>query len=77
MHHCHAVGCSIEVPPKLHMCPKHWKMVPRPIQKLIWHHYREGQEIDKEPTVEYLMIAFASISCVAIMEGQELPKFTL
>ncbi len=73
-HHCHAVECEVGVPPRMHMCLKHWRMVPLLVQKLIWHHYREGQEIDKEPTLEYLMTAFVSISCVAIKEGKPLPE---
>jgi len=56
------------------MCAKHWKMVPRFVQNLIWHHYRKGQEIDKEPSVEYIATAFVSISCVAMQEGRPLPK---
>lgn len=72
-HHCHAVDCKEVVPPKLHMCLKHWKMVPKAVQDLIWAHYRPGQEIDKKPTVAYLAVAFVSISCVALKEGKPLP----
>ena len=73
-HHCHAVGCEVAVPPKMHMCLKHWRMVPRAVQDLIWKHYRPGQEIDKRPTTEYLCTAFVSISCVALKEGRALPQ---
>lgn len=72
-HHCHAVGCSAEVPPKLHMCPAHWRMVPKAVQKLVWKHYRAGQEVDKNPSIDYLATAFVSISCVALKEGKPLP----
>ncbi len=75
-HQCHAVGCTAEVPPKMHMCLKHWRMVPEPVKNLIWKHYRPGQEIDKQPTVEYIMTAFVSISCVALKEGHPLPRLT-
>lgn len=74
-HHCHAIGCETEVPPKLHMCLAHWRMVPKLVRDLIWVHYRKGQEVDKRPTTEYLAVAFVSISCVALKEGKELPKF--
>jgi len=50
-------------------------MVPRLVQNLIYHHYREGQEIDKQPSTEYLCVAFVSISTVAIQEGRTLPMF--
>ena len=72
-HFCHAVGCGRRVEPKLHMCPTHWLMVPKPVQKLIWYHYRQGQEVDKNPSIDYICTAFVSISCVAIQEGKPLP----
>jgi hypothetical protein len=73
-HQCHAVGCTDHVPPRLHMCVRHWRMVPLLVQKLIWKHYRPGQEIDKKPSVAYLAVAFTSISCVALQEGKPLPE---
>lgn len=73
-HHCHAVDCDKEVPPKMHMCLTHWRMVPKAVRDLIWHHYRAGQEVDKAPSTEYIMTAFVSISCVALKEGKELPS---
>jgi hypothetical protein len=57
------------------MCAKHWRMVPRFVQNLIWHYYREGQEIDKNPSTEYICVAFVSISTVALQEGRTLPRF--
>ena len=74
-HHCHAVDCTAIVPPKLHMCLKHWRMVPKTVQSLIWKHYRPGQEIDKNPSLDYIVTAFVSISCVALKEGKKLPSF--
>ncbi len=75
-HQCHAVGCSETVPPAKHMCARHWRMVPEVVQKLIWRHYRQGQEIDKRPSVEYLATAFVSISCVALKEGRTPPSLS-
>ncbi len=72
-HHCHAVGCTVAVPPKMHMCLTHWRMVPKLVQDLIWRHYRPGQEIDKQPSADYIATAFVSISCVAMKEGKPLP----
>jgi hypothetical protein len=51
-------------------------MVPEAVRNLIWKHYRPGQEIDNQPSLEYIMTAFVSISCVALKEGQPLPKLT-
>lgn len=73
-HLCHAEGCEIAVPPKMHMCLKHWRMVPKAVQDLIWKHYRTGQEIDKRPSIEYIATAFVSVSCVALKEGRTLPS---
>jgi len=73
-HQCHAVGCNVAVAPKMHMCPRHWAMVPQAVKDLIWRHYRDGEEINKAPTVEYIATAFVSISCVALMEGKPLPS---
>lgn len=68
-HVCHAKGCSVPVPPKLLMCRKHWRLVPRALQRQVWAHYRAGQEIDKRPTMEYLDVADEAIRAVAKKEG--------
>ena len=54
IHTCHAFGCEKPVPPKMLMCLKHWKMLPRTAQNDIWKEYVRGQEIRKNPTNEYL-----------------------
>jgi hypothetical protein len=61
-HLCHATGCEREVEPKLLMCLKHWRMVPRPLQRAVWAQYRSGQEDDKRPSREYLAAADAAIN---------------
>lgn len=75
-HTCHAIGCETEVPPKMHMCLMHWRMVPKLVQDLIWKHYVPGQEINKNPSIEYIATVFVSISCVALKENKGVPKFT-
>lgn len=40
--------------PKYFMCPRHWRMVSPLEQARIWRHYRNGQEVDKRVTVEYM-----------------------
>lgn len=52
-------------------------MVPELVRDLIWKHYRAGQEIDKKPSIEYIAVAFVSISCVASKEGKALPSLAL
>jgi hypothetical protein len=70
-HRCHAVRCEKEVPPKLLMCLTHWRMVPRRLQRLVWKHYRPGQEIDKRPTREYLDVMKRAIRAVSMVEQIE------
>lgn len=63
-HFCHAHGCPTIVPPRLLMCLKHWRMVPRDTQRLIWKYYRPGQEVDKRPSPEYLLVMKVAIEQV-------------
>jgi hypothetical protein len=50
------------------MCGKHWRMVPKQLKDAVWKHYRPGQEIDKDPTPEYLKVAQDAIAWVADVE---------
>lgn len=68
-HHCHAYDCHTPVDPKLLMCRKHWRMVPRKLQLLVWSTYRPGQEIDKEPTEAYLLVQRAAVWTVFVKES--------
>jgi hypothetical protein len=70
-HTCHAEGCRTAVPPKYLMCGKHWAMVPQTQRTEIWRHYRDGQEIDKRPSTEYLRVMKIAIDLVARAEGQQ------
>lgn len=67
-HPCHAIGCDVEVPPKMLMCLKHWRMVPRDKQAAIWNTYRPGQEVDKHPTEAYMEAQSAAVE--AVREGE-------
>lgn len=69
-HKCHAEGCDVLVAPKFLMCWPHWKMVPGNIRKALWKEYRQGQEVDKRPTQEYLLVATAAVVAVALKEGR-------
>lgn len=69
-HCCHAFECHKEIPPKLLMCIRHWKMVPKDIQSLVWKTYRPGQEIDKQPSQEYLLVQRSAVWAVAVREGK-------
>ena len=57
VHTCHWPGCNKIVPPALWGCKKHWFMLPKEIRDEIWATYRSGQEIDKNPSKEYIDVA--------------------
>ena len=61
IHCCHAYACPVVVPAKMLMCLKHWRMVPQSTQRLVWKHYRPGQEVDKRPSKEYLEVTALAI----------------
>ena len=63
-HVCHATRCNAKVPPKMLMCLKHWRLVPRDLQRRVWAAYVPGQEIRKDPTPTYLDAMMAAIEAV-------------
>lgn len=69
-HTCHALGCRAFVAPKLLMCGKHWRMVPPEIQRQVWATYRSGQEVDKNPSFEYIQAQKRAVAAVAQLEGR-------
>jgi hypothetical protein len=73
-HTCHAKGCKVEVSPELLMCLKHWRMVPRELQRQVWLHYRPGQCDDRRPSRDWLDAADAAIKAVAEKEAERKAK---
>ena len=69
-HHCHALNCETNVPPRMHMCGRHWRMVPRRLQDALWANYRRGQERTLTPSAAYLRAAADCVRAVAEKEGQ-------
>jgi len=63
-HHCHARNCTTAVPPEKLMCLRHWRMVPKAIQREVWKHYRPGQCDDKKPSEAWHRAADAAIAAV-------------
>lgn len=68
-HTCHALRCKVEIPPTLLMCGRHWDMVPNMLRDMIMQHYRPGQERDKQPSEDYILIASTAVEAVANLEG--------
>jgi hypothetical protein len=56
-HTCHWPGCTVTVPPKLWGCKAHWFKLPKSLRDEVWRAYRPGQEIDKNPSNEYIAVA--------------------
>lgn len=50
------------------MCGKHWRLLPREYKRRIWATYREGQEIRKDPSSEYLKAAQEAVEWMAAHE---------
>lgn len=59
-HTCHWPGCTVEVPPKMWGCKRHWFALPAAIRARIWKAYRPGQEVTKDPSAEYIAAAIAA-----------------
>ena len=72
-HKCHARVWQVPVPPEMLMCLRHWRRVPRSIQKAVWREYRPGQEITKDPSAAYLEVMEQAIGAVAKWEGRAAP----
>lgn len=68
VHHCHARGCSVECPPELLMCPRHWKLVPGLLRAAVHATYRPGQCDDKNPSRAWHKAATMAIDYVARVE---------
>jgi hypothetical protein len=64
-HRCHAEGCDQQIPPRLFMCADDWRLVPPALQRAIWRAYVPGQEVRKDPTTEYVVVAREAIAAVA------------
>ncbi len=74
VHVCQAKACDIETVPARLMCIKHWRMVPRSIQTLVWDSYVVGQaDLEPMPSPAWHRAADAAIEAVAIVEGRSNP----
>jgi hypothetical protein len=75
-HRCHAKDCRAVVPPRIFMCRRHWFMVPKTLRDAVWAAYRQGQEIDKDPSPAYRDAAHEAIWYVARREAHAVPSRT-
>ena len=56
-HTCHWPGCEVEVPPAMWGCRKHWYKLPKQLRQKLWQVYEPGQEIEGNPSEEYIEVA--------------------
>ena len=54
---CHWPGCERRVPPHYWACAEHWAALPKRLRDRVTRAYRPGQEIDKQPSREYIQTA--------------------
>lgn len=59
-HLCHWPGCREVVSPRYFACRPHWASLPWLIKLRILRSYRPGQEIDKNPSPDYIAAAKAA-----------------
>lgn len=70
-HTCHIPHCNVSTPPKLLMCGKHWRMVPRNLQRRVYAHYQSGQERgEHRPTEAWHQAADEAIRAVVQLESE-------
>lgn len=69
VHYCHWPGCTQATDPKMWGCAPHWWRLPNHLQKRIWQHYRPGQEVDKNPSTEYLAASRAVQEWIRLCGG--------
>ena len=75
-HLCHAIGCEKVVPPRLFMCPTHWKRLPKKHQDAIWSTYRRGQEQSKSPSVAYIAAQTQAVLTMAMLDCRSADELT-
>ena len=54
---CHWPGCERQVPSHYWACAEHWAELPKRLRDRLVRAYRPGQEIDKQPSREYIQTA--------------------
>lgn len=65
-HTCVAPNCTTELPHRLLMCPRHWRMVPGPLQSKLYRAYRKADASGRAILTQDYVDAVAE--CVAAVE---------
>lgn len=56
-HTCHWPDCKRPVPEAMWGCLQHWRRLPHVLRNKIWETYVPGQEVRKDPSEDYLVVA--------------------
>jgi len=68
---CDAIACEVEVPTGRFMCPRHWRLVPNPIQRQVYAGYRRaGNARQLLQDHRYVGACAAAIEHIAGLEQQ-------
>ena len=68
-HHCHANGCQTVTEPRMLMCLKHWRQVPKFLQDAVWSAYKAAPAPGRARDFGYLTACANAVECVAEQEG--------
>lgn len=66
---CHAIGCDRRRPAQFIMCPLHWSLVPRELQRELRNIYRPNRA-RADHARQFLTVSEQAIVAVAVAEGQ-------
>lgn len=78
VHACTITGCEEAVPRDKLMCPRHWRMVPKPLQTAVyaaWHRLIEGD--DRTAARAHVMACSAATRAVEGKIARRTPPPTL
>lgn len=65
-HVCRSPYCEKEVHPRNFCCPEHWRQLPLDVRIRIKAAYREGQEMDRCHSREYIDATAAAIRIMGV-----------
>jgi hypothetical protein len=72
-HHCHANDCPVATSPKLLMCARHWRLVPKTMQGQVWATLKTRSAApgaNPESWAAYYEACAHAVEYVAALEGK-------
>ncbi|WP_315742782.1 MULTISPECIES: hypothetical protein [unclassified Bradyrhizobium] len=70
-HACPVQSCNSQVASHLYMCPRHWRMVPKPLQKAVYESYKKNGQVsaNHREAVRVVEAAEAGRSAIKLPAG--------